>query len=73
MIPKVNRREAIRYVSAILGGVAFAGGADLLAALETAGAAGSNTAADFTVEQVAFLDEIAETILPATKTPGAKL
>jgi hypothetical protein len=72
MIPKVNRREAIRYVSAILGGVAFAGGADLLAALETAGAAGSNTAADFTVEQVAFLDEIAETILPATKTPGAK-
>ena len=63
---------AARAVSAILGGVAFAGGADLLAALETAGAAGSNTAADFTVEQVAFLDEIAETILPATKTPGAK-
>jgi hypothetical protein len=72
MIPKLNRREAIRYVSAMLGGVAFTGGADLLAALESAAAAGSNTAGDFTAEQIAFLDEIADTILPATKTPGAK-
>ena len=43
-----------------------------MAALETAGATGSNTAGDFTTEQIAFLDEIADTILPATKTPGAK-
>jgi hypothetical protein len=43
-----------------------------LAALETAGATGSNTAGDFTTEQIAFLDEIADTILPATDTPGAK-
>jgi hypothetical protein len=27
---------------------------------------------DFTAAQIALLDEIAETILPATKTPGAK-
>jgi predicted ATPase len=40
MIPRLNRREVIRYVSAILGGAAFTGGADLLAALETAGATG---------------------------------
>jgi hypothetical protein len=72
MSPKLTRREAIRYVSALLGGVAFTGGADLLAVLETARAAGSNTTGDFTTEQIAFLDEIADTILPATKTPGAK-
>jgi hypothetical protein len=71
-VRQLNRREAIRYVSAILGGVAFTGGAGLLAALETASAAGSNTAGDFTAEQIAFLDEVADTILPATKTPGAK-
>ena len=69
---KLSRREAVRYVSAILGGAAFIGGANLLAALETASAAGSNTAGDFTSEQIAFLDEVADTILPATKTPGAK-
>jgi Gluconate 2-dehydrogenase subunit 3 len=69
---KLNRRDAIRYVSALLGGVAFTGGAHLLAALESASAASPDTAGDFTVEQVEFLDEIAETILPATKTPGAK-
>jgi hypothetical protein len=68
----LNRREAIRYVSATLGGVALTGGINLLAVLENAHAAGSNTPKDFTSEQIAFLDEIAETILPATKTPGAK-
>jgi len=30
------------------------------------------TLGDFTAKDIAFLDEIAETILPATKTPGAK-
>jgi len=41
---------------------------DLLAAMETPSAStGSFSAAD-----IAFLDEIAETIIPETKTPGAK-
>jgi hypothetical protein len=71
-VRKFDRRAAIRYVSTLLGAVAFTGGADLVAMLETASAEGSNTAGDFTSEQIAFLDEIAETILPATKTPGAK-
>jgi Gluconate 2-dehydrogenase subunit 3 len=71
-VPQLNRREAIRRVSALLGGVAFVGGNSLLAALETAGTRPVGTPGDFTAEQIAFLDEIAETILPATKTPGAK-
>ena len=68
----LNRREAIRRVSALLGGVAFAGGSGLLAAVEKPGSARVATPGEFTAEQIAFLDEIAETILPATKTAGAK-
>jgi hypothetical protein len=67
----INRREAIRHVSVLLGGVALVGGSDLLAALEKpeskVGSAGA-----FTAQDIALLDEIAETILPETKTPGAK-
>lgn len=68
----INRREAIRRVTALLGGVAFVGGSRLLAAVERASAAHETTPGDFAAQGIAFLDEIAETILPATKTPGAK-
>jgi hypothetical protein len=68
----INRREAIRHVSALLGGVAFAGGSGLLAAYEKTSLAVEGAFGEFTAENIAFLDEIAETILPATKTPGAK-
>jgi len=74
----VDRREAIRLVSAWLGAAALAGGADalvaqdLLAAHEKVSLAGEQPLGDFTVEDIALLDEIAETILPATSTPGAK-
>jgi hypothetical protein len=68
----INRREAIRHVSTLLGGVAFVGGSDLLAALEKPGSQVQASPGDFTAQDIAFLDEIAETILPATKTPGAK-
>jgi hypothetical protein len=67
----LNRREAIRRVSALLGGAAFVGGDALLAAIAKA-APLAGTPGDFSAEQIALLDEIAETILPATKTPGAK-
>jgi hypothetical protein len=67
----INRREAIRRVSALLGGVAFVGGNDLLAAVEKA-ASTEGTTGKFSAQDIAYLDEIAETILPATKTPGAK-
>jgi hypothetical protein len=69
----VNRREVILYVSAMLGGTAFTGGSGLLDACERAGhAVHEATPGEFTAQDIALLDEIAETILPATKTPGAK-
>jgi hypothetical protein len=68
----INRREAIRRVSALLGGIAFVGGSRLLAAVEKPSAAPQGTPGEFTVQDIALLDEIAETILPETKTPGAK-
>jgi hypothetical protein len=68
----INRREAIRRVSTLLGGVAFVGGSGLLAAVEKAGAAVGQTPGKFSAQDIAYLDEIAETILPATRTPGAK-
>jgi Gluconate 2-dehydrogenase subunit 3 len=68
----LNRREAIRRVSALLGGIAFVGGSGLLEAVANAASSIEGTPGNFSAEQVALLDEIAETILPATKTPGAK-
>jgi hypothetical protein len=69
----IDRREAIRRVSALLGGVALIGGSSLLVSCtkdrEPAAAAGAGT---FTTDDIAFLDEVADTILPDTKTPGAK-
>lgn len=71
----IDRREAIRRVTFLLGGVALVGGSGLLAACERAqrNAAGAQAGAGtFTARDIAFLDEVAETILPETKTPGAK-
>jgi hypothetical protein len=72
-VPPIDRREAIRRVSALLGGAALVGGRALLAACERASfPLQEATLGEFTAQDIAFLDEIAETILPATKTPGAK-
>lgn len=71
----ITRREALHHVAALLGGAALSGGDRLLAvsfdaaALEQATARGVGA---FTAADVALLDEIAETILPETSTPGAK-
>ena len=62
----ITRREAILRVSAMLGGIALVGQNAMLA-----GCVKQSTAV-FTDEDIAFLDEIAETILPETGTPGAK-
>ena len=74
--PLLGRREAIRRVSAWLGGVALVGGCGLFAAVERARAGTADPSSahigEFTTAQIALLDEIAETILPATRTPGAK-
>jgi hypothetical protein len=72
----IDRREAIKRVTMLLGGVAL-GGSGLLAACERA-QRGASTAAKgsavgaFSAHEVALLDEVADTILPDTKTPGAK-
>lgn len=68
----IDRREAIRRVSVLLGGAAFVGGRGLLAAAEKASSPIEGTIGEFSAENIAFLDEIAETVLPATNTPGAK-
>lgn len=74
----ITRREAVLRVSAILGGVALVGGSALLTGCrdETKEAASNtdapNTDAPFTADEIAFLDEVADTILPTTSTPGAK-
>ena len=68
----IHRREAIRRVSAVLGGVAFVGGSGLLTACERARVPVEGNPGVFSPADIALLDEIAETILPETKTPGAK-
>lgn len=71
----ISRRAAIRHVVTLLGGAALVGGSGVEAfafttdALDQAMAQGVGT---FTTADVALLDEIAETILPETSTPGAK-
>jgi Gluconate 2-dehydrogenase subunit 3 len=70
----LTRREAIQRVGLLLGSVTFVGGSTLLSACERdrpAVATGAGVG-KFTAEDIAFLDEVAETILPETSTPGAK-
>lgn len=61
----MDRREAIHYISLLLGGT-LAGANSLLTGCTTA------NGKSFSEEEIAYLDEIAETILPETGTPGAK-
>ena len=64
----LTRREAIKRVSALFGGVALVGQAAML----TVPARAAARSAEFDAKAIALLDEIAETILPETDTPGAK-
>jgi hypothetical protein len=71
----ISRREAMQRVTVLLGGVALVDGDRVLAAMPDAVAQEVTTArgvGNFTATDVAFLDEVAETILPETSTPGAK-
>ncbi len=69
----ISRREALRTVTALLGGAALTGGAGLLASCASYEAGKDLSASTpFTDEEIVLLDDIAETILPATETPGAK-
>jgi hypothetical protein len=80
----IARREAIKRVSVLLGGVAFVGGSQLLTACagdrppgadstQAAKAPAAAPIGEFSVADQQFLDEVADTILPTTtKSPGAK-
>lgn len=61
----MDRKEAVQYISLLLGGT-LVGANSFLAGCKT------NDRQLFSKEDQDYLDEIAETILPETKTPGAK-
>lgn len=63
----MNRREAVQSIALLLGGT-IAGSSAFLSGCKT------NPGNDrvFSENDIAYLNEIADTILPATKTPGAK-
>jgi hypothetical protein len=70
-----TRREAVQRVIALMGGLALVGEERLFGAMVDEAARAQVTAqgvGTFTAADVALLDEIADTILPETSTPGAK-
>jgi hypothetical protein len=63
----MNRREIIKQITLLTGGAVV--GAELFL---SGCKAGGKTDAGFSKDILALLDEIGETIIPATTTPGAK-
>src|SRR5688572_763462 len=64
----MDRRELLKMVAAATGGVVI-GGEFFLAGCKNPEAGPSK---EFTADDIAFFDEVAETIFPKTSTPGAK-
>ena len=65
----MNRRDALSRVAVLFGG-SIIGAEAFLSGCKTATKYGASM--NFTPDDIAYLNEIAETILPATNTPGAK-
>ncbi len=63
----MDRREAVKYISLLMGGTVV-GGTAFLTGCKSDTAKPQN----WDASEIAYLDEIAETILPQTSTPGAK-
>jgi hypothetical protein len=63
----MNRRELLKLIAAATGGVVI-GGEFLLSGCKNP----ESNPFEFTEDNIAFLDEVAETILPQTSTAGAK-
>ena len=63
----MNRREALQSISLLLGGTILGAEAFLSGCK-----ASTDKDVSFSEKDIAFLNEVADTILPATKTPGAK-
>ena len=66
----MDRREALSRVALLLGGTVI-GGAVFLEGCKPADKK-YGTTETFSPEDIAYLDEVAETIIPTTNTPGAK-
>lgn len=64
----MNRRDALKSVVLLMGGTVIGSTAILTGCAPESQLKGLN----FTAEDLAFLDEIGETIIPTTDTPGAK-
>ena len=64
----MNRREALSRVAILVGG-SIVGGELFLSGCKTSDRV---PGLPLTAEDIAYLDEIAETIIPTTNTPGAK-
>jgi hypothetical protein len=62
----MNRREALSRVAIIMGGTVLGAEAFL------AGCTTPKTGLTFSADDITFLNEVAEVIIPATTTPGAK-
>ncbi len=65
----LNRREALARIAVLMGGAVVIGGSTYLSGATVAGKAPTR---EFTAEDIALLDEIGDTIIPTTNTPGAK-
>jgi hypothetical protein len=64
----MDRREAVQYISLLLGGTIVGGSAFLSSCKSDTGKEG-----EFSTDDIAYLDEVANTILPDTAaSPGAK-
>lgn len=70
-IQLITRREAVRRVSVLLGGIALVGGSGLVTGCRNDRERRPDEEL-FSAGDIAFLDEVADTILPETSTPGAK-
>jgi hypothetical protein len=66
----MNRRDALNRVALLVGG-GIVGGAAFLEGCKTSDKKMA-IGLPFTAENIGFLDEVAETIIPTTNTPGAK-
>ena len=64
----MERRELLKMIALVTGGV-FIGGDLLLSGCKNPPSIGGDT---FNENDISFLDEVGETILPRTKSPGAK-
>ncbi len=68
----MERRELLKQIALLTGGAFIGGELFLSGGCKTGSDKPSVTIGTFTPELIAYLDEIADTILPATSSPGAK-